>query len=418
VRSSLAKSSSKTRLAAQWFSSKLRGLEYVEKMAQDCRPSDLLRIDVLYSIVSGLAFADPSLGRTLQAELLRAALECGEPVRVCLALAQEVCYASGAGSRNANAVEAVGARLDALAERIGHPHVEGLARAARGIAAVMNGRWRDARGFLESGLTTLREHGAGARWEIDIAESYWLQALFYLGDWRELSRQGQGLLREALDRGDVVAQLAFRTGTCNMMWLFAGRADESQAQLAAATACLPSGFALPHVFAMVAACNVALYTHDAAEASRVIAATWLDIERLGVLRFQYLRVELEHLRGRVALADRSLPPDDRARIGLEISETLLAEGAPWAAGLGLLLRAAALALRATPQLALAALHAAEEQFVATHMAGYLQLARMRRGVLEGSQGSHARAAAARDALRDSGVLDPERLVDVLVPWDA
>jgi hypothetical protein len=181
---------------------------------------------------------------------------------------------------------------------------------------------------------------------------------------------------------------------------------------------LPSGFALPHVLAMVAACNVALYTHDAAEAARVLAATWPDIERLGVLRFQYLRVELEHLRGRVALADRSQPVDDRARIALEISETLLAEGAPWAVGLGLLLRAAALALRATPQLALAALHAAEEQFVATHMAGYLQLARMRRGVLEGSQGSHARAAAARDALRDSGVLDPDRLVDVLVPWDA
>ncbi|MEP6860521.1 MAG: AAA family ATPase [Deltaproteobacteria bacterium] len=418
VRSSLAKSSSKTRLAAQWFSSKLRGLDYVEKVAQDCRPSDLLRIDVLYSIVSGLAFADPSLGRTLQAELLRAALECGEPVRVCLALAQEVCYASSAGSRNATAVEAVGARLDALVERIGHPHVEGLARAARGIAAVMNGRWREARNFLESGLTTLREHGAGARWEIDIAESYWLQALFYLGDWRELARQGQGLLREALDRGDIVAQLAFRTGTCNMMWLFGGRADESHAQLAAATACLPSGFALPHVFAMVAACNVALYTHDAAEASRVVAATWPDIERLGVLRFQYLRVELEHLRGRVALADRSRPREDRAQIALEISETLAAEGAPWAVGLGLLLRAAALALRATPQPALAALHAAEEQFVATHMAGYLQLARMRRGVLEGSQGSHARAAAARDALRDSGVLDPDRLVDVLVPWDA
>jgi len=418
VRSSLAKSSSKTRLAAQWFSSKLRGLEYSERMAQDCKPSDLLRIDVLYSIVSGLAFADPSLGRTLQAELLRAALECGEPVRVCLALAQEVCYASGAGSRNATAVEAVGAKLDALADRIGHPHMQGLARSARGIAAVMNGRWRDARGYLEAGLAMLREHGAGARWEIDIAESYWLQALFYLGDWRELARQGQSLLREALDRGDIVAQLAFRTGTCNMIWLFGGRADESRVQLAAAVASLPTGFALPHVLAMVAACNVALYTREVAEASRVIAQTWPEIEKLGVLRFQYLRVELEHLRGRVALADPAVPREERARVALEIGEELFAEGAAWANGLGLLLRAAALSLRDQPDDALAALYAAEEHFVATHMTGYVQLARMRRGVLEGSQGSHARAAAARDALRDSGVLDPDRLVDVLVPWDA
>jgi len=416
VRSPLAKSSSRTRLAAQWFSSKLRGLDYDEHPAEECKPADLLRIDVLYSIVSGLAFADPSLGRTLQAELLRAALECGEPVRVCLALAQEICYASGAGSRNAAAVEAVGARLDALARRIEHPHIVGLAQAARGISAFMNGRWRDARGYLEAGLGTLREHGAGARWEIDVAESYWLQTLFYLGEWRELARGGAVLLREALDRGDVVAQLAFRTGTCNMMWLFAGRPDESRAQLAAATAALPSGFALPHVLAMVAACNVALYTGDAAGAAQLLAERWPELERLGILRFQYLRIELEHLRARVMLSDRSRSADDRGRTAAEISEDLMKEGAPWAIGLGLLVRAASLAIQGSSEAALDVLHAAEEQFVATHMTGWLQLARMRRGVLEGSQGSHARAAAARDALRDSGVLDPERLVDVLVPW--
>ncbi len=417
VRSPLARTSSRTRLAAQWFSSKLRGLEFVERLATECKPSDLLRIDVLYSIVSGLAFADPSLGRTLQAELLRVALECGEPVRVCLALSQELCYASAAGSRNAAVVEAVGAKLDALAQRVGHPFVVGLAQAARGIAAFMNGRWRDARDHLEAGLGTLREHGAGARWEIDIAESYWLQTLFYLGEWRELARQGQLLLREALDRGDIVAQLAIRTGTCNMMWLFAGRLDESRAQLEAAVAVLPPGFALPHVLATVAACNVALYAGDRAGAARILGARWPEIEELGVLRFQYLRVELEHLRARVAHAEQAGGPD-AARDGraLAISEDLIKEGAPWAIGLGLLVRAAALAAARSVEPALLALAAAEEQFAAMHMTSWIQLARMRRGVLEGTQASHARAAAARDALRDAGVVDPDRLVDVLAPW--
>ena len=418
VRSPMGKGSSRTRLAAQWFSSKLRGLDFEERTPEDCKPADLLRIDVLYSIVSGLAFADPSLGRTLQAELLRAALECGEPIRVCLALAQEICYASAAGSRNAVAVEQVGAKLDALAQRIGHPHIIGLARAARGIAAYMNGRWREARGFLEAGLTTLREFGAGVRWEIDIAESYWLQTLFYLGEWREHARQGQALLREALDRGDIVAQLGIRTGTCNMMWLFGGRIDESRAQLEAAVAVLPPGFALPNVLAVVAACNIALYAGDASGATRLLEQHWPEIERLGVLRFQHLRVELEHLRARIVLADHAQPREQRARLGLEISEELMKEGAPWAVALGLLVRAAALMLQDVSDQSLAMLHAAEEQLVATQMLGYLQLARVRRGVLEGSQGSHARAAAARDALRDAGVSDPERLVTVLVPWES
>ncbi|MFT3699883.1 MAG: protein kinase [Kofleriaceae bacterium] len=416
VRSALGRSS-RTRLAAQWFSSKLRGLEFTERLATECKPADLLRIDVLYSIVSGLAFADPQLGRTLQAELLKAALEVGEPVRVCLALAQEVCYASSMGSRNAKEVEAVGQRLDALAARIGHPYVLGVAQAARGIAAFMNGRWKHARGYLEAGLATLRDHGAGVRWEIDIAESYWLQSLFYLGEWRELARQHQVLLREASERGDVVAQLGLRTGTLNLISLFGGRTDESRSQLDAVMATLPPGFALPNVLAIMAACNLALYTGDGAGATKLLADARDDIERLGVLRFQQLRVELEHLRARAIIADRTRAREDRARAVLEISEELMKEGAPWAVALGLLVRASAAILRGRTDEALAMLQAAEEQLVATQMTGYLQLLRMRKGALEGSQISHVRAAAARDALRDDGVTDPERFVDVLVPWD-
>ena len=418
VRSPIGKGGSKTRLAAQWFQAKLRGLDFVERPADECRPQDLLRIDVLYSIVSGLAFADPSLGRTLQAELFRAALDCGEPVRVCLALAQEVCYAAGAGSRNSTVVDAVGARLEALAKRIGHPHVVGLADAALGIAAFMNGRWKQARTHLESGLTTLRDHGAGVRWEIDVAESYWLGTLFYIGEWRELVRQGQLLLREALDRGDVVAQLGIRTGIGSLLWLIHGRADEARVQLDAAVATLAPGFALPNVFAVMTACNIGVYLGDATGAATHLADMWPEIEKLGVLRVQHLRVELELLRARVALGDTTRSADERAKVGLDVSEELMKEGAPWAIGLGLLVRGAALALKRQREQALATLHAAEEQLVATGMAGWLHVARMRRGVLEGSQAGHARAAAARDMLTDFGVADPDRFANVLVPWPA
>src|SRR6185295_5702419 len=121
-------------------------------------------------IASSLGFSDPALGRIVQSELVRAALDAGEPVRVCLALAQEVCYAAAAGSRNRVVVEAVAARLAAIANRIGHAKVIGFADAAIGIAAHMSGRWREARGHLEAGLALLRDHGAGVRWEIDIGE--------------------------------------------------------------------------------------------------------------------------------------------------------------------------------------------------------------------------------------------------------
>ena len=416
VRSPLGKAMSRTRLAAHWMHQKLRGLEFTPRAATDVAPAELYRIDVLHSIVSGLAFADPALGRVLQSELLRHALDAGEPVRVCLALAQELCYAAAAGSRTWNVVEVVGARLVAIAAGVGQPYVIGLARTALGIASYMGGRWREARGHLEAGLAALHEHGPGVRWELDIGEGYWLASLYYLGEWREQLRQSSLLLRDALERGDVVAQLAVRSGRGNLAWLIAGKPDEARAQLDAAERSLAPGFHLPHVLAVQAACNIELYRGEAAAAARRLDAAWPDIERIGALRLQQLRIELQLLRARVALADTSRPLDERTRLARTIAEDLVKEGAPWAIGLGLVARAAAQAARGERAAALATLGAAEEQLVACDMIGWLHVARLRRGALEGGPGGAARAAAARDVLADLGAADPDAVASLLAPW--
>jgi len=414
VRSTLGKPP--RRLSAPWFTAKLRGLDFVERPAHTCKPEQLLRVDVLYSIVSGLAFADPSLGRALQPELLRAALDCGEPVRVCLALAQEVCSAAAAGSRNTGVVDSVGARLAELAGRLGHAHVKGLAVAALGMASVMNGRWLDGRRRLDAGLTLLRDHGAGVRWELDIAETYRLCALFHLGQWRELLGASQLLLRDAIDRDDVVAQLAVRTGYGSFAWLIAGKPDEARAQLAAAMTALPEGFTFGHALALIASGNLALYTGEAGTAGRQLAAAWPDLDRIGVLRQQHMRVELMHLRARLALADRTRLAVERIAVAMDTADELARESVAWATGLGELVRASAYALKGSPRHAIDALHTADTALAGAGMTGWLHIARMRRGALEGGQGAYARAAAARDALGEAGVADPERFAAVLVPW--
>jgi tRNA A-37 threonylcarbamoyl transferase component Bud32/tetratricopeptide (TPR) repeat protein len=406
VRSALG--ASRTRLA-QWMQQKLRGLDYVERDATECKPADLRKIDVLYSIVSGLAFADPALGRVLQSELMRAAFDCGEPVRVCLALAQEVCYAAGAGSRNASAVIALGNRLAALADRIGDPQVIGLAQTAIGIAAYMNGDWRNARRILDEGLATLRDHGAASRWQIDIGESYWLASLYYLGEWRDLVRHGQLLLRDALERNDVVAQLGIRTGRCNLAWLIAGRPDEARLQLDGAEKSLAPGFHLPHVLALQAACNIEMYRGETAAAARRLDQAWPQIERIGVMRMQQLRVELQYMRARTLVADTRNERQLRA-----IAEELVKEGAAWAVALGHITRA--MVNRFDRETAIDQLLHAEEHLTAAGMTGWVHIARMRRAALEGGPGGAARALAARDFLKDLGAADPDRLADLLVPW--
>ena len=402
-------------LSTPWLQ-KLRGLDYVERDPSEVKPADLLRIDVLYSVVSGLAFINPSLGRMLQPELLRAAFDCGEPLRVCLALAQELCYAASAGSRSWPATAAVGTRLKSIVVRLDHPNISGLADVTIGIAAYMGGRWRDARNHLETGLVTLRDHGAGVRWEIDVAETYWLSTLYYLGEWRELIRQSQVLLRDAIERGDVIAQQGIRTGRPSLAWLLAGKPQEARAQLDAAEQTLAPGFHLPHVLAIQAACNIALYAGDASAAAQRLEDAWPNIERLGVFGLQHLRVELLLLRARLAIADTARPLDDRLRQARAASDELLKEGAPWAAGLGHLVRAAVLVARGNDDQAVLALLAAEDQLVGSEMVGWLHVARIRRGFLEGGPGGAARAEAARDVLKDLGAADPDAVAALLVPW--
>jgi len=416
IRIPLGARASRTRLATQWLQVKLRGLDYVERDASAIPAQQLLTIDVLYSISSSLAFADPALGRVVQSELVRAALDAGEPVRVCLALAQEVCYAAAGGSRNRAVVEAVAARLKAVALRIAYPHIIGLSDAAMGIAAHMNGRWSDARAHLEAGLATLRDHGAGVRWEVDIGETFWLATLFYLGEWREMARLTQVLLREASDRGDVVAQLGLRTGRCNFAWLLANRPDEAQAQLTAASQTLGEGFHLPHVQVIVAQVNLDLYVGAAAQASRRLAEAWPSIEHVGVTRLQQPRIELNLLRARTLLADPTQP--DRLRTARSIADDMLKEGAGWATGLAHLLRAAVHAWNGAADAAIADLALAEAELSASGMRGLLLVARLRRGNLEGGAGGIARAEASRDMLRDLGATDADKVATHLLPWPA
>jgi tetratricopeptide (TPR) repeat protein/tRNA A-37 threonylcarbamoyl transferase component Bud32 len=407
---------SRTRLATQWVQQKLRGLDYVERDATVCGREELVRVDVLHSIVSGLVFADPALGRALQSELTRVALETGEPLRICLALVVEVCYSSAAGSRNATAVGAVGAKLKSIASRLDLPHVVGLADTALGIAAYMRGQWRDARAQLEAGLATLRDHGVGVRWEIDIGETYWLASLYYLGEWREMMRQGQPILRDAIERGDIVSQLGVRTGRCNLAWLIAGRPEEARTQLAAAEASLPEGFHMPRVLAIQAACNIDLFCGDAASAADRLEAAWPQIDRIGVLRLQHLRCEMSSLRARIALADTRRPIEERIKVARPISEDLIKEGAPWATALGLLVRASTQAFKDDLDGALVTLHAAESHLAESDMQGWLGVARLRRSALEGGPGGAARAEAARDLLKDLGAANPDQIAALLVPW--
>jgi tetratricopeptide (TPR) repeat protein len=396
---------------ASWMQMKLRGLDYTAKDVGELSPAALRAVDALYSIASSLAFTDPGLGRPVQTELLRAALAAGEPVRVCLALALEIIYAAAPGTRNRGAVDAVGAKLAVEAARTGLLHVQGLADTARGIAAHRSGDWSEARTLLERGLETLREHGAGVRWELNTGEMVLLSSLFYLGEWREQTRLARGLLRDAIDRGDAAAQAAARANV--FAWLAIDRGAEAAAELEAARKSLGPAPTLSHALLAHGAVSLALYRGDRASAQQQLAEVWPICERLGLLRIQQMRCELLSLRARAYAAEPQR--SDRMRAHLDATD-LEREGATWATGLAHLVHASAHAAGGAVDDANASLLAAERPLHSSAMVAHLHVARLRRAQLEGGARGTARAAAERDALRECGATDPDAVAGFLVPW--
>ena len=150
------------------------------------------------------------------------ALRAGEPYRVARALSLEVAFVAMGGSRSRPRTARVLQAAHGLIERVGHPHATGLSTVMEGVAAWMDGRWKNAYDFFERAEAMLRERCTGVFWEIMSAQLFQLASLFYLGEVKELSRRLPALLKEAVERGDLLRATFLRIGYCShVAWLAA-----------------------------------------------------------------------------------------------------------------------------------------------------------------------------------------------------
>jgi len=395
-----------------------RGLGFTERREADVPREDLQRVDTLFSVSSGLSFVDPLIGKVVQHHFLRAALEVGEPFRVCKALSVEIGYLGTAGSKHARRIDELSTRAREIAARIGHPYVRGLADATTGLGAFLLGRWRAAREDLQAGLKTMRDHGEGVRWEIDISELFLMATLFYLGETRELARMVPLLLREAVERGDLYAQHGLRGWRSNVAWLVMGLPGDARAHVLAVAAerVAIDEFNLHNYYEMLSHGQIDLYVGDGESARARVGAARKALARSHLTRLQTIRIETEFLAARAALLvavsqDEPGPLDEARRC----ARALEREPVAWAGALARLVRGGIAAVTGDPA-ALEILAAAERAFAEADMALFAQVARLRRGELEGGPAGAARAAAARDWMREAAVADPEAMASMLAPW--
>src|SRR5581483_11514039 len=205
-----------------------RGTHFKRRRAEEVSVDLLRRVDMCWSVATGLALVDTFRGADYQSRHMLLALRAGEPYRVARAMAMEAGYsaADGWGARHRTA--ALLDRARALSLETAHPHAVGLVEMVDGVAAVLEGRWLD--GLDRSGLAaaTLRERCTNVTWERFNADIYALIAMMWLGRYGELAARIPMVMDEAADRGDLYAETYVRSALAWVLRLAEDNPDEAR----------------------------------------------------------------------------------------------------------------------------------------------------------------------------------------------
>ena len=394
----------------------MRGLGFKERQEGEVAATELTRVDLCWSVATGLAMVDTVRGADFQTRHLLLALRAGEPTRVARALATEGGFQSTSGRAGRRRGRTIFDAAHRLLERTPSPHGTALLLGAECIAAYQGGQWKRAIELAREGELAVRGQERTATWELDMIHFFWLYALFYVGELLELSVLAPALLRDATGRGDLFGATNLRAGLCNAAWLVPDDPVAARGHLAdAARQWTPHGFHVQHYHHLLGRSNLALYTGEAAAGLDHLLERWPALAGSQLLRVDLVRIEAWHIRGRLALAAAGERPEAQDRYLDEASrcaKKVLASGEPWAVPLGHLLRAAVRAGRGDPAGAAADLRAAADGLDAADMTLWATVARGRLGTVTGDA---TLADAATAALAAQRVARPDRFADILAP---
>ncbi|MFA6958853.1 MAG: protein kinase [Thermoanaerobaculia bacterium] len=402
-------------LLARRLQIRIRGLEFVERDPTQLSQLELTKIDACWSASVGLGLVDTIRGAEFQARHLLLALDAGEPYRVARALATEAGYSAAGGNASSRRTAGLLDRARSIARRIEQPHAQGLTLLIEGMAATLEGRWRDSLAPSRQAEAILRERCSGVFWERFMSQLYPLISLMWLGEWKEIAASLPPLLFEVRQRGDFFAETYLRT---RLEWLVA-LADDDPARAReivddAIGRWSSTGFHLQHFQYMLSRVEIGLYTGD-------VAAAWVEhrrslpaLKRSMLTKAQIVDIELRHVNARAGIALRAAGAVDapsRASIMRDVAG-IERHGAPWGNALALALRAAVSSLDGRREATLALLQRAEDALgnAAMHMCA--TAVRRRRGELAGDA---SLVQAADERMTARGAVRPDRIAAMLMP---
>ena len=400
---------------------RLRGLDFVERDANEISEAELFRIDICWAIAAGLGAVDFIRSADFQARHLLLSLRAGEAYRVSRAISFEAAQAASRGGPTEKRVVPLLQKAEALANQVGHPHAIGMSLWASGIGAYLMGHWKKAAELCDRAAEVFRDRCTGALWELGMAQRFMLSSLLYLGELAEVSRRVPVLLGAALEQGNIFAATDLRT-RLNLIWLAADDPDRARLEVIEALSIWPrEGFHLQHYSSMLALAQIELYTGDAEVAWKHVKVQWKALKESMLLRTQVLRVDSMYLQARTALAAAvdTTAAEKKKRKLLQTAETMAAriakESMPWSDPLVPLILAPIAVDRGDRSQASTLLSESAHGFDLTDMHLRAMSARRRLGQVLGGERGRELIAEADDWMRNQGIKNPILMTRMLAP---
>jgi len=401
-----------------WHEAKLRvsPLRRRVRAAQSVGGADLARIDAAFSASTGLLLSDPLRAADYASRGLVHALEAGEPVRLCRALAVSSGNHASRGEGGRSRAESLVRAAQRIAQDIEEPRPRALALLAAGTVHFMLGEWRSARADLERADRLLRTSCRAVAWELALSESWMCNVLILSGELREAALRVPAAMADARTREDRFA-IDYMVYPACIARIVADDLDGALEVASLGAAGESELLSAGRWGAFISACSIDRYRGDGAAAWRRSLAQVPALERSMLWRSAMVRVFSAYECGLSALAAAAVDHDRRRALRAvdRWAKQLAGEKLRYAPALGHLLRAGACAARDDHPGARSALdHAIPRLDVAD--LGYLAAcARHRKGELTG--GTYGKDLLAQSAafFTKQGIVRVDRCLAMSAP---
>jgi hypothetical protein len=290
-------------------------------------------------------------------------------------------------------------------------------KLADGVAAYFESRFRYSYDTLGEAEKRFLNDTAGSPLELSQARVFRQWALLHTGEFTELRRNFDTLVRDARRRGDLFLETTLKRGS-NAVSMADGDLEQAYEILEQVRWPTPEGgFHLQHWFEHKAYGELALYEGNAAKRIEEAREDFDRVAKSTFAHVQFVRCESRWLHGRLLVSASASGHGPGSALGraARFARQLLGEHIGYATVWGLLLRAGVEHLRDERDRAIATLREAVEQAEANGMMFCAAAARLRGGKLLGGDEGTALVAAAEAWMSEQEIAAPDQMVEVAAP---